>query len=365
MAAIGITTPTGAGARRRPTWLQGLAAATVVSVFLLVIIGGVVRVTGSGLGCPDWPLCYGKILPPPEYTAIIEYTHRFVASVIVGPLLLAAAAVALLRYRRDRWIWIPAAVSVPLLLLQGLLGGVTVLTELPGGIVALHLATAEALLAVCLLLMMASFRTPVAPGRTALRGETPPARPAATPTAPETALPGETAAARARRRRWALAAAASVYAVIVSGALVTAMGATGACITWPLCQGQAFPMHHLTAVHMFHRYVALVLGALLLYAVWRCIAGPSRPDAVRWLAWTTLAAFIAQVAVGAATVWLDFQPHWRALHLTAATAVWTAAAAMAIAACLNTARPTAAGDNSPPDSPDSPDAPDAPDAPHG
>lgn len=311
MAAIDITTPTGAR-RRRPTWLQGLATAAVVSVFLLVIIGGVVRVTGSGLGCPDWPLCYGKILPPPEYTAIIEYTHRFVASVIVGPLILAAAAVALARYRSDRWVWIPAAVSVPLLLAQGLLGGVTVLTELPGGIVALHLATAEALLAVCLLLMMASFRTPVVRRGTA---------------------------AGDGRHRWAIAGAASVYAVIISGALVTAMGATGACITWPLCQGQAFPMQHLTAVHMFHRYVALALGALLLYAVWRCGAGPARPGATRGLAWITLAAFIAQVAVGAATVWLDFQPHWRALHLTAATGVWTAAAAMAIAAYLNAGAP--------------------------
>ena len=93
MAAIGITGQPH-GVRRRVTWLQGLSTATAASVFILVIIGGVVRVTESGLGCPDWPLCYGQLLPPLEYTAIIEYTHRFVASVIVGPLILATAAVA-------------------------------------------------------------------------------------------------------------------------------------------------------------------------------------------------------------------------------------------------------------------------------
>ena len=319
MAATGITTPNDTRQRRRLTWLQGLATATVVSVFLLVIIGGVVRVTGSGLGCPDWPLCYGRLLPPPEYTAVIEYTHRFVASVIVGPLVIATAVHALLGYRRDPWVWIPAAVSVPLLIVQGLLGGVTVLTHLPGEIVALHLAMAEALLAVCLFLMIVSCRTPIA-----RRGVT----------------------AGDGYHRWAIAGALGVYAIIITGAVVTAMGATGACITWPLCQGQAFPMHHLTAIHMFHRYAALALGVLLLYAVWRCARRhrndggrrnnkPAGGGSLSWLAGLTLAAFIAQVIIGAVTVWLDFQPHWRALHLTAATAAWAAAAGMAMVAYLD------------------------------
>lgn len=319
MATICTLTPPRTNRRRRLTWLQGLSVATVIFVFLLVVIGGVVRVTGSGLGCPDWPLCYGKALPPLEYTAVIEYTHRFVASVIVGPLLLATAGIAMTAYRRDRWVWLPAALSVVLLIIQGALGGITVLTHLPGGMVALHLGTAEALLAVCLFVMIASFRTPIA--RAARR------------------------AGDAGSYRWAVAGALGVYAVIVSGALVTALGATGACITWPLCQGQAFPMQHLTATHMFHRYAVLALGALLVYAVWRCAAARPRSAARSWLPWLTLAAFVAQIMVGAATVWLDFQAHWRALHLTAATAVWAAAAAMAIIAYLN-AR-TVRGGNAP------------------
>ncbi len=310
MASISISTPSDPERRRSLTWFRGLATATVISVFVLVIIGGVVRVTGSGLGCPDWPLCYGRLLPPLEYTAIIEYTHRFVASVIVGPLVLVTAVVGIVRFRKDRWVWVPAVVSVPLLIVQALLGGITVLTHLPGGVVALHLATAEALLATCVFIMVASYRTRV------FLTATPPSNDG--------------------YYRWAIAGAFSVYAVIVSGSLVTAMGATGACVTWPLCQGQAFPMNHLTAIHMFHRYVVLVLGVLLLYAIWRCWSGPREQGAtLKWLAGLTVATFIVQVIVGAATIWLDFQAHWRALHLTAATAVWTAAAGMAIVAYMD------------------------------
>ena len=68
---------------RLRAWLRGLSAATALSVFALIVLGGVVRVTGSGLGCPDWPLCHGGFLPPPELEAVIEYSHRLVASALL------------------------------------------------------------------------------------------------------------------------------------------------------------------------------------------------------------------------------------------------------------------------------------------
>ena len=67
---------------------QKLSAFTVVATYALIVIGGIVRVTGSGLGCPDWPTCHGQIIPPLEQTALIEYTHRFVGA-LVSPLILA------------------------------------------------------------------------------------------------------------------------------------------------------------------------------------------------------------------------------------------------------------------------------------
>ena len=114
--------------------------ATTLCVLLLITVGGIVRTTGSGLGCPDWPLCYGKVLPPFEYHAIIEYIHRFVASIIVGPLVLVNFALVVLWMRESKGlVWISVA-TVVLLLIQGGLGAVTVLNELPPAIVAIHLS---------------------------------------------------------------------------------------------------------------------------------------------------------------------------------------------------------------------------------
>src|SRR5690242_18929753 len=57
--------------------LRRLALATAIGTYLLIVVGAIVRSTGSGLGCPDWPLCNGGFVPPPQITAWIEFSHRF------------------------------------------------------------------------------------------------------------------------------------------------------------------------------------------------------------------------------------------------------------------------------------------------
>ena len=141
--------------------LKVVSVITVVCVFLLIVLGSVVRVTDSGLGCPDWPLCYGKVLPPLETTAIIEYLHRFVASVIVGPLIIATGALIWISFRKQLWLVVPATISIFLLIIQALLGAVTVLRELPGEIVALHLAVSQLLLATLIMVTVVAFVGPL------------------------------------------------------------------------------------------------------------------------------------------------------------------------------------------------------------
>ncbi len=277
------------------TWFRGLSLVAVLSTFALVVLGGVVRVTGSGLGCPDWPLCHGGVLPPLEMEAIIEYTHRVVASALVGPLVLATCGLAWIAFRWEPWLTIPAAAALLLLVAQAILGGVTVVNELPGDIVIAHLALGEALLGCLVLISVIAYRGPPA-------------------------LP---AAGWAGSFPWlSLASAGTVYFLLLSGSYVTNAGATGACLDWPLCQGDVLPEHRLQIIHMAHRFVAAIAGLFLAFVLYVGIRRGRQPESIVLLSKGIAALFLAQVLIGAVTVWLKFPADFRALHLGVATAVW-------------------------------------------
>ena len=129
------------------TRFQRLTAATAVMTYLLVVIGAIVRGTGSGLGCPDWPLCYGQLLPSlGDDKAWIEWTHRTGAAVI-GLMALAVAVVAVARYRSWRSVAVGSVAGVLLVGIQATLGKITVETGNAGEWVTAHLAAAMVLLA--------------------------------------------------------------------------------------------------------------------------------------------------------------------------------------------------------------------------
>ena len=94
---------------------RGVATFALVFATLLATQGAIVRATGSGLGCPDWPLCHGSITPPPDdIKAIIEYTHRVLAG--IGGLLILTAAVLVLRSRGGAWVFRGSAIALIILL---------------------------------------------------------------------------------------------------------------------------------------------------------------------------------------------------------------------------------------------------------
>ena len=289
-------------------WFRGISAFTVIATFSLVVLGGVVRVTESGLGCPDWPGCDGGIFPPLNKEAIIEYSHRITASFVVGPLILFLFIASWIRYRKERWILVPATVAFCLVLAQAGLGGATVLNELPGPAVMAHLAVGETLVAVLVLIAVVAYRGPLT-----------------------IAMPSWTTGKIRRFPILAAVAGISLFLLLLSGSYVTNTGAFGACSEWPLClEGNPFPNERLQIIHMFHRYVAAGIGLFVLYSLHLGFRGRTQPREIRIFSMVAVTLLIAQVLVGAGVVWADFNQESRALHLAIATSIWIVVSALIV-----------------------------------
>ncbi len=290
---------------------RALSVATAVVTYALVVLGGVVRVSGSGLGCPDWPLCHGRLLPPLNLHAIIEYSHRTTAS-LTSLLVVLTAVVAWSAWRHRRDIVIPATIALGLLAVQVVLGAITVRLELPPMIVLAHLATAMALLgAVCVTAVAACLPQYASNARLARSA------PLASAGGPGTAR----------------LAAAGTYLLILSGSLVVGSGASGACDAWPLCGGGfSFAFDGLPAIQLLHRGVAAAIGLLIVISLLSVLARHRRQPAVRATVALTLAALAFQLAVGAAVVTLHLPAALRGLHLALASAVWAGTVVLAVIA---------------------------------
>ena len=304
-------------------WLRRFAVASVIATFALIVLGGVVRVTGSGLGCGgEWPLCDGSLIPPLTKEDIIEYSHRLVASAIVGPLVAVTFLIALVKYRRFLSVLVPASISLVLLLVQAGLGGVTVLTELPGHVVAAHMALAQGLLACLILTAVATLYAKVTPGSDGTTSDVPGGMP------PSSTQKKPPPAAAAGFPLLAAVTAFATYAMLLSGSYVTATpGALAACPQWPLCGGSFLPSDSLQLIHMLHRVVAALVGALLLYTLYRGYRlGLSRLSSgeTALMVFCALGAvlFVAQVFIGAVAIWTHFPVTIRAIHIGLATGVW-------------------------------------------
>ncbi len=276
--------------------------------YLLIVLGGWVRISGSGMGCGDnWPLCNGRLIPPlSDPATFIEWSHRLVA-LVVSLLVVGVAALAYAR-RNDAGVsgrggtLRPAVVAAVLLVIQVLLGAVTVWLELPPSTVILHLGTAMALVAV---LMVVGFRA-------------------------GTYVPDPGPAAQ-RMRIAALVALGLGGLAVLMGGLTANSGASAACLGFPLCSGELFPSQAngvLSHIHWFHRLVAYALTLHLAGVVVGVVRRKS-PPVIKKAAIVALVITILQIVVAAGMMFSILQPHWRATHVAAGTAVWMALVAFA------------------------------------
>ena len=279
-------------------FFPGLAASTLTTTGLLILVGGVVRVSGHGLGCPDWPLCYGRAIPPGLTGAWVEFTHRLV-SMAAGAQIVLLGVLAWRRHRGEKWIWRPALAAVALLAAQIPLGGLHVIMENPPETGLVHTALAMLILG-CLAVMAAA----VLPVGDRL----------------------QKAAARqlARGRLAGLISLLAVlsYLLVLTGSLVTRRGASLACPAFPWCGAAAT---QLTDIQMLHRLTALAVAGLALVVI--VLIGRRAPATpLSRFAQLLLGLLLSQLALGAANVLLRLPLWTRVLHLTVAAAWWAAVA---------------------------------------
>ncbi len=314
-----------------------LAAFAAVYTYALIVVGGIVRISGSGLGCgDDWPRCHGHWIPPFTFNTVIEYTHRLLAAGIV--LVIGAVVVRALRHRREPGfagpdgLLRPALLAAGLLVAQVLLGALTVKLELTSAAVtALHLANAMALLGTLIVAAVrgGSFGAARVSGGLHAAGETPAPRLAGT----MQMAAGERA--RDARRVWRTAAAGAglAFVVVAFGALVANTGAPPggapsaaalACQGFPFCNGRLLPAGGgLVDLQFTHRLLAYLLVLQALAGA--ILAGRRAADAaVRRAGLAALGVVALQVAIAAGMVGMGFPPTFRAAHVAAGTAVWGA-----------------------------------------
>jgi protoheme IX farnesyltransferase len=293
-----VRPPAGSGAEEPElTRFAKLAVAAAVATFVLIAVGGLVRATDSGLGCPDWPLCFGDWLPPADLHAWIEHTHRLTAAVFVGPLVGAVALITVLTpRRRDRPLLLAAIVSGVLVIVQSLLGAAVVLQGLAAELVTGHLGMALVVLAAVIFIAERATRGPM---------------PAAHARPHLTRLVGLTSLA--------------IFAQMLLGSWVTGHGAGLAYRDFPLMDGALLPVvaGSEQAVHLAHRAMSLLVAALAAWTAVSIFRATDAPLPRRVALWLVILVAV-QIALGGLNVVSRLSAFFVVPHLAVGAALWGA-----------------------------------------
>jgi len=291
------------------TWLRRFSKLVCGATFFLIFAGGMVTSTGSGLAVPDWPLSYGMLFPPMVGGVFYEHGHRMVAAAV--GLLTLALAVWVGTTERRRWARNLAYAALGVVILQGVLGGITVLFFLPTPVSVGHALLAQTFLVIIIVLAYALSHERAA--REAGSGAVHPAL-----------------------SRWAVAVFGLIYLQLFIGAWMRHTGSGLAIPDFPLAAGHVIPpfdeemlraindwrfMENYedvtmgqVAVHFAHRVGAFVVAAALAGLSW-VTAKTARRRTIRSSVLVLDALLVAQVTLGAITVWSQKHPVLTSLHV--------------------------------------------------
>jgi cytochrome c oxidase assembly protein subunit 15 len=259
--------------------LHRYAMLAVGATFCLIFVGGLVTSTGSALAVPDWPLAFGKLIPAWQGGIRFEFGHRVVAGLVI--ILTLGLMIWVFLVERRPWVRNTALAAFGLIVVQAVLGGITVLFELPLAIAVTHAATAQAFF--CVMVSIAIFTNP--------RWEqTTPAKESA-PRPPLAALAAITTGA--------------IYTQILVGALMRHLGAGLAIPDFPLAFGQLVPPYwnEFIVVNFAHRVGALVVSAMIIWTVARVLRSQPEFPELRRPALALILLLLLQVSLGVLTIW--------------------------------------------------------------
>ena len=289
-----------------PITYKVVALLSLVGSFIQIALGGFVRASESGLGCPDWPLCHGKIIPPFEFHTLIEYSHRLNGS-LLGILVAVLLILCIMRYRRDKQLMLANYAAFILVVSAGILGGITVITELAWWIRLIHLGIAQ-FLAACLMYITYKF-------------------------AFDNLSNDYSYLNPIRAWKWKKTLCVSVvFLLIVSGSYMVGIGASSSSSSWPLCKGLSIPDGMSYQVHMGHRYISVVTLAFVGYISIELMIHAKGNKLIKRVTHSALGLLGIQIILGAVTVWSGFSSHMKVTHLSVATLVWLSVILMSLVA---------------------------------
>jgi protoheme IX farnesyltransferase len=288
--------------------LRSLALISAIATIVLFAIGGLVRGTGSGLGCSTWPACEpGHLFPSGTVHSLIEFSHRSMAFLVAVLTALTGLAALRVARREPRLLW-PAVLAFPLVLAQAGVGAVVVATELDPWWVTAHFVAA--------LLLIADVTVVAAATR---RGHT------------EDAVATSGAGSGGRSfARLALITATGVGLLLLVGTYVRASDAQLVFTDWPLMDGRLVPTLGGAATAMFlHRALAAIVMLLVLWTAIRARTVARHDGSLARLSSAALVLFGAQIMVGAANVWTRLRPWAVVAHVALSVLIWATVVALA------------------------------------
>ena len=268
--------------------LKILSGLLLLLIFFQISLGSAVRLTGSGLSCPDWPLCYGLWFPDQDklskisdvnfefYQVMLEWIHRFNAAAFITPVTLLVFFVGL-KATKEKINQIILYIIILILLLQGLMGGFTVFDKNSPWSVAVHLGLALSFMFLVLKIFLVSLNINLVSG-----------------------IPCIT-----KKISTLIGAIIIVLATMLMGAIVSKSGSSLACDIWPLCSNDGVSIfQHNKIIHLSHRILA-VLSAIFVFLIVNFYKDVVQYKIIFVLRNILISLIILQILIGATVIFTE------------------------------------------------------------